>query len=143
MTEFTPMTSTLGGLLLGLSTAVLLLGNGRVAGISGVLGQALWPAADERRSWRMVFLVGLPLGALLVSQATGPLETEIAAGPTLLVVAGILVGFGTRLGNGCTSGHGICGMSRGSVRSLTATLTFIGVAGLVVFVTHHLVGIIQ
>lgn len=140
MTEFTPVSGTIGGLLIGLAAAVLLLGTDRVAGISGILGQALWPGARGERSWRVAFLVGLPLGAALVSIVTGPLVTHIEAAPAVLVVAGVLVGFGTRLGNGCTSGHGVCGISRGSRRSIAATLTFMAVAGLTVFVTRHLLG---
>jgi len=140
MTEFTPGSATLGGLLIGLAAALMLLANGRVAGISGILGQALWPAEGETRGWRLAFILGLPLGAALVSLVTGPLVYEIEATPVVLVVAGLLVGFGTRLGNGCTSGHGVCGMSRGSRRSIAATLTFMGVAGITVFVTRHLLG---
>lgn len=140
MTEFTPVSSTLGGLLIGLAAALLLLGSGRVAGVSGILGQALWPSAAEERSWRVAFLIGLPLGAALVSLVSGPLVVDIAAPPLTLVAAGLLVGFGTRLGNGCTSGHGVCGMARGSRRSIAATLTFMAVAALVVFVTRHLIG---
>lgn len=140
MTEFTPGSAALGGLMIGLAAGLLLLANGRVAGISGIMGQALWPAAGEQRGWRVAFLLGLPLGAGLVSLASGPLVTTIEAPPAVLVLAGVLVGFGTRLGNGCTSGHGVCGMSRGSLRSVTATITFMTVAGLTVFATHHLLG---
>jgi uncharacterized membrane protein YedE/YeeE len=140
MTEFTPVSGTIGGLLIGLAAAVLLLAAGRVAGISGILGQAIWPMTPGERSWRVAFLLGLPLGAALVSFVTGPLVTHIDATPAVLVVAGVLVGFGTRLGNGCTSGHGVCGMSRGSRRSIAATLTFMAVAGLTVFITRHLLG---
>ena len=140
MTEFTPITATLGGLLIGGAAALLWLANGRVAGISGILGQALWPGTGEARSWRIAFLAGLPLGAFAVSLATGPLKVQIDASPATLVVAGLLVGFGTRLGSGCTSGHGICGMSRGAPRSIAATITFMAVAGVTVFVTRHLLG---
>jgi hypothetical protein len=140
MTEFTPLSAAVGGLLIGLGAAVLLLANGRVAGISGILGQALWPTMDEGRGWRIAFLAGLPLGAALVSLISGPLETTIEASTPVLVGAGLLVGFGTRLGNGCTSGHGVCGMSRGSTRSIAATLTFMAVAGTVVFMVRHVHG---
>jgi uncharacterized membrane protein YedE/YeeE len=139
MTEFTPLSGTLGGLLIGLAAALLLLANGRVAGISGILGQAIWPTAGEERGWRIAFLVGLPLGAGFVALTRGPLVTDIQASPPVLVLAGLLVGFGTRLGNGCTSGHGVCGMARGSGRSVAATFTFMGVAGLVVFAVRHLI----
>ena len=140
MTEFTPISAAIGGLLIGLAAAVLLLLNGRVAGISGILGQALWPAAGEERGWRLTFVVGLLLGSALVSVFAGPLVVDIEANAAVLVVAGVLVGFGTRLGNGCTSGHGVCGMSRGSKRSIAATLTFMAVAGVTVFLVRHVLG---
>lgn len=140
MTEFTPISGTVGGLLIGLASALLLFANRRVAGISGILGQAIWPAAGEQRSWRLAFLLGLPLGAALASLATGALVTDIQATTPVLIVAGVLVGFGTRLGSGCTSGHGVCGMARGSVRSTAATITFMAVAGVTVLVTRHLLG---
>jgi len=138
MTEFTPLSGALGGLLIGLAATILLLGNGRVAGISGILGQVIWPGGGEERAWQVAFLVGLPLGAAAVSVICGPLIVQIDANPTLLITAGLLVGFGTRLGNGCTSGHGVCGISRGSGRSVAATLTFMTVAGATVFVVRHL-----
>lgn len=140
MTEFTPGSGALGGLLIGAAAAVLLLANHRVAGISGILGTALWPSGREERDWRFAFLLGLPLGAWLISLVSGPLTVDISASPPILVVAGLLVGFGTRLGGGCTSGHGVCGMSRGSPRSLAATATFMTVGALIVFFTRHVVG---
>ena len=140
MTEFTPGSATLGGLLIGSAAALLLLANGRVAGISGIVGRALVPGVGETRGWRVAFVLGLPLGAALVAALAGPLEVDIEASPRTLVAAGLLVGFGTRLGSGCTSGHGVCGLSRGSSRSLVATLTFMTVAALTVFVTRHLLG---
>ena len=136
MTEFTPVSSAMGGVLIGLGTSLLLLANGRVAGISGILAQALWPGSGEARGWRCAFLIGLPLGAAMVVGLRGPLAVEIDAGPGVLVVAGLLVGFGTRLGNGCTSGHGICGLSRGSPRSLAATLTFMSTGALTVWLVR-------
>jgi uncharacterized membrane protein YedE/YeeE len=140
MTEFTPLSATLGGVLIGLAASILLLGLGRVAGISGILGQACFPTHDEPRGWRFAFLLGLPLGAMLVSLAAGPFPMTMQAGPLGLAVAGVLVGFGTRLGNGCTSGHGVCGIGRGSKRSIAATLTFMGTAAITVFVLRHLTG---
>ncbi|MFO0687857.1 MAG: YeeE/YedE thiosulfate transporter family protein [Myxococcota bacterium] len=133
------VSSAIGGGLIGLATSLLLFANERVAGISGILAGALWPEVGEKRGWRVAFLSGLPLGALLVSQLRGPLVIEVAAGPWVLVLAGILVGFGTRLANGCTSGHGICGISRGSARSLAATTTFLGVGALTVWIVRVLV----
>ena len=140
MTEFTPGSAAVGGLLIGLSAALLLLANGRVAGISGIVAQLVWPTAGETRDWRLAFVAGLPLGALIVHLAYDPLRPQIETGPAALVAAGVLVGFGSRLGSGCTSGHGVCGISRGSGRSITATLTFMGAAALTVFVTRHLIG---
>ena len=140
MIEFTPLSAAIGGLLIGLAAALLLFANNRVAGISGILGQALWPAPGEERGWRLAFLAGLPVGAAIVSQLTGPLAIQIDASLPVLIVAGLFVGFGTRLGNGCTSGHGVCGMSRGSTRSIAATLTFMGVAVVTVFVVRHILG---
>ena len=139
MTEFTPISAAVGGLLIGLAAAILLFVNGRVAGVSGILGQALWPRLGEQRGWRLVFVLAIPLGAALASLATGPLAVEIQATPPVLILAGLLVGFGTRLGNGCTSGHGVCGMSRGSSRSIAATLTFMAVAGVTVFLVGHVI----
>lgn len=139
-TAFTPLSAVIGGLLIGLATALLLVRSHRSAGISGILGDALFPAPGDSRSWRVAFLVGLPLGAWLVARATGPLAVQIQASPAVLAAAGLCVGFGTRLGNGCTSGHGVCGLSRGSKRSLAATLTFMGVGGLTVFLVRHVLG---
>lgn len=140
MESFTPISATIGGVLIGLATAVLLIANGRIAGVSGILGQALWPAQGESRSWRVAFMLGLPLGAWWVALPAGGLTTDIAASPGAIVLAGMLVGFGTRLGSGCTSGHGICGTSRGSPRSIIATLTFMAVGGVCVFIVRHLLG---
>ena len=140
MTEFTPTSAALGGLLIGLAAAVLLFGSGRVAGVSGIVGQALWPQPGEQRAWRITFVLAIPVGAALASLVTGPLVVDIQESPPVLILAGLLVGFGTRLGNGCTSGHGVCGMSRGSTRSIAATLTFMAVAGVTVFVVRHVLG---
>jgi hypothetical protein len=129
-----------GGMLIGLGAALLLLFNGKIAGISGILGSLLTPANAER-FWRMAFVVGVLAGGFLTPVLTGrALNTEIASPWWLTIVAGLLVGFGTRLGNGCTSGHGVCGLARLSPRSLVATLTFIGTAMLTVFIVRHVMG---
>lgn len=129
-----------GGVLIGLASALLLLFNGRIAGISGIAGGLLLPSRGEV-GWRAAFVGGLVGGGLLLSaffpQALG---APVASGVAVPVVAGLLVGFGTRLGNGCTSGHCVCGLARGSTRSLAATLTFMATAGLTVFVVRHLLG---
>ena len=140
MTEFTPVSGTIGGLLIGCGVAVLLLANDRVAGVSGILGQALWPSAGENRDWRIAFLIGLPLGAGITTLFTGGISIDIQASPATLVAAGLLVGFGTRLGNGCTSGHGVCGVARGSRRSIAATAAFMTAGVVTVFVTRHMLG---
>lgn len=130
----------LGGVLIGVSSVTLWVFNGRIAGISGILGGLLRPASGET-PWRLAFLGGLlGMGALLFALQPGLFGTAptLGSGPVLTVAAGLLVGFGTRLGNGCTSGHGICGMGRGSRRSIFATVTFMATAVLTVFVLRTL-----
>lgn len=136
MTAFTPWQSLIGGLLIGLSTALMILFLGKIAGISGIVGQ-LWQGAKADRQWRLAFTLGLLLSPL-VYQLAAPLPAVIiAADWPQLVMAGLLVGFGTRLGSGCTSGHGVCGLSRLSRRSLLATLIFMATAIAVVWLTRH------
>lgn len=130
----------LGGLVIGLSTVVLLLTSGRIAGISGIVAGIFQPDVSERR-WRGMFLIGMILGGLamyLISpQFFGePLDRSTA----VMITAGLLVGFGTRLGSGCTSGHGICGLSRLSLRSLVAVLSFMAAGIVTVYLTHHVWG---
>jgi uncharacterized membrane protein YedE/YeeE len=141
MTEFTPGVSAAGGLLIGAAAALLLLGMGRVAGISGIPGSVVSRSAGPL-GWRVAFLVGLPIGAALVARGggTAPASIDISAGPLALVMAGLLVGFGTQLGSGCTSGHGVCGIARGSRRSITGTLVFMAAGFATVYVVRHLVG---
>lgn len=134
---FTPWTSLAGGVLIGLSAAWLVLLNGRVAGVSSVLGGLLRPVRGDG-AWRLAFVLGLlaaPLGHALWAAVPVP---RIDAGWPVLVVAGVLVGLGTRYGAGCTSGHGVCGLSRLSLRSLVATLAFMGTGFATVFVVRHL-----
>jgi hypothetical protein len=136
--EFTPWASLFGGLLIGLSAALFVLFNGRIAGISGVLGGLLRPLRGDI-TWRIAFLAGL-LGAPLVYGIFAALpEARIDAGTGTLVVAGLLVGIGTRYGSGCTSGHGVCGLSRRSPRSLVATASFMLAGFVTVYVVRHLV----
>ena len=137
---FTPWSSLAGGALIGLAAAMLALLNGRIAGISGVLGGLFKPVRGDI-GWRMAFVVGLfsaPLLYLLVGELPRP---QIEAGYAAVVVAGLLVGVGTRYGSGCTSGHGVCGLSRLSGRSLAATAAFMGGGFITVFVIRHLFGI--
>ncbi len=137
--NFTPGLSFFGGLLIGLAAAVLVLFNGRIAGISGILGGLLsLPRGDT--GWRLIFLAGL-IGVPVLAALLGmPATADIDSGWGQILIAGFLVGLGTRYASGCTSGHGVCGISRGSVRSLVATLTFIGTGLLTVFVQRQLVG---
>jgi uncharacterized membrane protein YedE/YeeE len=140
MTEFTPIQGLVGGALIGVASAVLLLADGKIAGISGILGRSFLPASGDL-GWRIAFLVGLPLGAWLAERATArALGFAIASDPVVLVAGGLLVGVGTQLGNGCTSGHGVCGLARGSRRSLVATLVFMATAAATVYVARHLMG---
>jgi uncharacterized membrane protein YedE/YeeE len=128
----------IGGLLIGCAADLLLLVNGRIAGVSGILGGLINHSSSAERSWRLAFIVGLIAGAGLYSFLAKGLPLQLQASGPMLAVAGLLVGLGTRLGSGCTSGHGVCGLARRSRRSLAATLLFMGVAALTVFLTHHL-----
>jgi uncharacterized protein len=139
MENFTPVSGLIGGLLIGLAAALLLLLNGRLSGISGIVGGLLAPKSSDA-GWRVVFVAGLLLGAFIYVLATGEaMLVRMQASLPVLVVAGLLVGFGTRLGSGCTSGHGVCGIARLSRRSIVATSEFFGVAMLTVFLTHHVI----
>lgn len=134
--HFTPGPALAGGILLGLAAAALALANGRVLGISGIIGGLLRPERAEV-AWRLTFLLGLLLSpALYVTVATLPIPTIQADTPTL-IVAGLLVGLGTRYGAGCTSGHGVCGLARLSPRSQVATLTFMAAGFITVFLLRH------
>ncbi len=121
-----PLEGFIGGLMVGLAAAIMLLGLGRIAGVSGLAARATGIAdSGAPRSIAIAFVVGLPLGAFIFSWVTGAVQTHFPSSILPLVIGGLLVGYGTRLGSGCTSGHGVCGMSRLSPRSLIATATFI------------------
>lgn len=138
MSDFTPVSALIGGLLIGGSAAFFLNFTGRIAGISGIVGGVLQPARSEL-GWRLAFLAGLLLAPLIYTAAGGaPPSVEIDASAATLVAAGLLVGAGTRLGAGCTSGHGVCGIGRASPRSVAATAIFMTVAMATVFITRHL-----
>jgi hypothetical protein len=138
--NFTPWGSLAGGVLIGAAAALFVLANGRILGISGIVGGLLRPAAGDAM-WRVAFLLGLaaaPFVFTLLAPTGFAMAPTIDAGLATLVIAGLLVGFGTRLGSGCTSGHGVCGLSRLSPRSLVATLSFMGAGFATVFVARHI-----
>jgi uncharacterized membrane protein YedE/YeeE len=139
--NFTPVPALIGGALIGASAVLLMLLSGRIAGISGILGGLLPPTRGDT-TWRLAFVVGLMLGGLAFVYLGDLSGIVIEADVPVLIAAGLLVGVGTRLGSGCTSGHGICGVSRLSPRSLAATAIFLAVAVVTVFVTRHLLGAI-
>ncbi|MEL6446356.1 MAG: YeeE/YedE family protein [Pseudomonadota bacterium] len=141
MTTFTPIAATMGGALIGLSAVLLMWLNGRIAGISGILQGAVF-ARGAKRSWRLAFVAGLVLGgALYVLVTGGTLLTRTGVSPWLIVTAGLLVGVGTRLGSGCTSGHGVCGISRLSPRSLMATLSFMATGFAMTAMLRHVLSV--
>ncbi len=137
-THFTPWSSLAGGALIGLSAALFMAFNGRIAGISGVLGGLIGRSASGDRLWRAMFIVGLLLAVPLWRMVHVLPDATIAAGTPTLIAAGLLVGIGTRYAAGCTSGHGVCGLSRGSPRSMAATAAFMGAGFLMVFVMQHM-----
>lgn len=134
---FTPWSSLAGGMLIGAAAALLVLFNGRIAGISGILGGMLKPAKGEG-AWRAAFIAGLLTAPLVFALCRDLPRPQIDADTAALVLAGVLVGVGTRYGAGCTSGHGVCGLSRLSLRSLVATLLFMAAGFATVFVVRHL-----
>jgi uncharacterized protein len=140
MTPFDPISALIGGALIGLACVLLMLLIGRIAGISGILGDGLSPTGDGN-SWRIAFIAGLVAAPLIAAAAGHPVPMPTLPGNWWLIAAGgLLVGFGSRLGGGCTSGHGVCGLSRWSTRSLAATAVFFVTAMVVVFVMRHVLG---
>ncbi len=140
MVNFTPISAAIGGGLIGLSAVLLMLLTGRIAGISGILG-GLLDFRSEDKDWRIAFIAGLIVAPLIASwMGYGMPPPELPASWTVIIAAGLLVGFGTRLGGGCTSGHGICGVARLSVRSIAATVVFMLAAIVTVAVTRHVFG---
>lgn len=138
MTEFTPIASLAGGVLIGLAAVLLMAYEGRVAGISGIAGRLLPPYRDRTLVSRAAFVIGLVIAPFAVRLATGePVAQTVSSNLPLMAVAGLMVGFGSVWGAGCTSGHGVCGLARLSGRSMTATVTFLAVAIAVVLLTRH------
>jgi uncharacterized membrane protein YedE/YeeE len=138
MTYITVLSAFGGGILIGLAAAVLLFFNNRVAGISGIAAGIL-PPWQEETGWRLWFLIGLVFSAALWRLFGGSIEVHIDTSLIVLAISGLLVGYGTRLGGGCTSGHGVCGIARLSGRSIVATLVFMSTAGITVFLVRHVV----
>jgi uncharacterized membrane protein YedE/YeeE len=141
MTSFAPVPGLLGGALIGLAAIVLMLTIGRIAGVCGIALNAMTASDAAGRSWRLAFILGLPLGALLVT-AVGLKDWSGVSFPATMpmtVIAGFIVGFGSIVGSGCTSGHGICGLARFSMRSVVATVTFMATAAATVFIIRHVV----
>jgi uncharacterized protein len=137
MEHFTPIAAAIGGILIGAAAVLLLAANGRIAGISGIVGGLVPPGPGER-GWRLAFLAGLIVAPAIYGAAGGAIpEIHAASSPAVLISGGLLVGYGTRLGQGCTSGHGVCGLARFSPRSLVATAAFLIVGIATVYVMRH------
>jgi uncharacterized membrane protein YedE/YeeE len=145
VTEFTPLASAFGGVLIGLSAVLLMALNGRIAGVSGI-GSSVLPPWTERLdnndlAWRLAFIIGIMMAPLLVQIVSGEaIQQTVSSNISLMVIAGLITGVGSVYGGGCTSGHGVCGMSRLSMRSIIATCTFMATAFMTVFITRHMVG---
>jgi uncharacterized protein len=139
LAHFSSWTSLAGGLLIGLAVAILIFFNGRIAGISGIVGGLFKPTENEM-AWRWAFILGLIIAPIIYAMVTELPEVEISASHWQLIVAGLLVGIGTRYASGCTSGHGICGIARLSRRSIIATLLFMASGMAVVYVMRHVIG---
>ncbi|WFE89945.1 YeeE/YedE thiosulfate transporter family protein [Roseibium porphyridii] len=141
MTEFTPLLSFGGGVLIGLAAVALMAVHGRIAGINGIVSGFLTTQLNQDWAWRAAFLAGMVASPLIFLGLSGQLpEISIPSSPLLLVVGGFLTGVGTTFGSGCTSGHGVCGMSRLSGRSIVATMTFMMTAAITVYLTRHVFG---
>ncbi|WP_428645403.1 YeeE/YedE family protein [Roseibium sp.] len=141
MTDFTPLLSFAGGTLIGLATVALMASHGRIAGINGILSGFMSTHLNSDWAWRAAFLAGMVASPVILLAFTGQLpQISIPSSPLLLIVGGFLTGVGTTFGSGCTSGHGVCGISRLSARSIAATVTFMATAALTVFITRHVIG---
>ena len=137
--NFTPLSALIGGALIGAAATLLLVLNGRIAGIAGILG-GLLPAEKGDATWRLLFLAGLVIGAFAYAALSGSAPLIIDATVPMLIAGGLITGFGARLGGGCTSGHGVCGLGRLSPRSLAATCVFMAATFATVFVVRHMIG---
>lgn len=140
-TEFTPIQSLIGGILIGLSAVMLMASLGRIMGATGIVAGLIRPTSAQDASWRLAVLAGMvtgPLALLLIGGMDTPVQVPVST--LQLIAGGLVVGVGVTLGGGCTSGHGVCGMARLSPRSIAATLTFMATTGVTVYVTRHLIG---
>lgn len=141
MTEFTPIASSIGGVLIGLSAILLMAFHGRIAGMTGILGGVIPPLASDWQ-WRAAFLVGAIAAPAIWLATTGtPIGFEVPISTTMMVIGGLIVGVGVTFGSGCTSGHGVCGMARFSPRSIVATVVFMAATFVTVFVVRHVIGL--
>jgi uncharacterized protein len=141
MTEFTPMLSLFGGILIGLASVALMAVHGRIAGINGIVNGLLASPQSADWAWRAAFILGLICSPLALLAATGSMpDISVPVQPVMLVAGGFLVGIGASLGSGCTSGHGVCGIARFSARSISATLTFMATGLITVYVLRHAIG---
>lgn len=140
LSHFTPYASFAGGILIGIAAAILILFNGRIAGVSGILGQALNGGIVRDNLWRIAFVMGIIAAPALWQIWVGEIEISIETNALWLIIAGLLVGVGTSHGSGCTSGHGICGLSRFSMRSVIATLSFMLTGMVTVYIMRHVLG---
>lgn len=141
-TEFTPLSALIGGMLIGLSATLLMLYSGRIAGISGIAARLLPPWGDGETRSRLGFVLGLIIAPVVVMGITGrPVVQTVSDNLVIMMIAGLLVGFGSVWGSGCTSGHGVCGLARLSLRSLIAIVTLLVSAGLTVFILRHVLGV--
>ena len=123
--NFTLLNSLMGGILIGIAATIIFFVNGRIMGMSGILGNLIATKETDQKFWRIIFILGVLIGPLIFILLFKEIKSEMVANTTLLIISGFLVGLGTSLGNGCTSGHGICGLSRFSIRSIIATLVFV------------------
>lgn len=140
-TEFTPFISLGGGLMIGVGAVLLMLVLGRILGATGIISGLIFANSREEVSWRVAMIVGMTLAPFAIYLATGAMPAlDVPVSPAMIVIGGVIVGFGASLGSGCTSGHGVCGLSRLSVRSIVAVPTFMATAAITVFVVRHVIG---
>lgn len=141
MTEFTPLLSLIGGLVVGCAAVFLMASHGRIAGVTGIVSSLIFPGHAGDRSWRAAFIAGMICSPLILLLATGTMpEITVLSSTPMLILGGLLIGFGASMGSGCTSGHGVCGMARLSKRSIAATVTFMAAGFLTVFIMRHWIG---